>query len=512
MKLLSLLEALPASSIKMVHISCEERNIVQICRLSATSSAFTEDIVYVSTISSFCEIGCPDSGSVYVLLDDMEVPSEIQFPKNYIVCNEINTAGEIFTALLSRLSSTHRVMEAELAISRALFDCTSIKDLLDVAASLLGNPVLLQDFTTRLLAYSKWEKMDKEDEILDNLFRVGYVQAELFEKYDYANVLDKIKNTPQTFLLESTQKSDRLICRLNVNRRYFGWFLTVAYNQPFQAEDIEIMNFLSGALSLFLEKENILPNMTRNENLLQELLRGASYTDETFRKRAAGFSWELHGHYYVITITVNDNCMELRTIMAYKNHLSLMFPEAIILEESSRLVLLFDVKNIMVYIEALIPFLEKYDLKAAYSCRFGKITEYPYIYKQTISVLILGCRIHPEQRLFSYRDYAVYCALQDLGEDGYIKFYCMPELINVYRYDKMYGTFFAESKRLVLEMGNIGQVAKKLNVHRNTVEYRLRKFNEISGVWSYTASVIEQLLISYKILDLFPGLVDEIEL
>ena len=512
MKLSLLLEAVPVSNIKKVHISHEDRNIVQICRLSATSSAFTEDTVYVSAISSFCEIGCPDSGSVFVLLDDSEVPLQVRFPQSYILCNGTSTAGEVFAALLSRLSSTPRVMEAELAISRALFDCTAVNDLLDVAASLLGNPVLLQDFTTRLLAHSKWEKMDKEDEILDNLFHIGYVQAELFQKYDYANVLNQIKNTPQAFLLESTQKSDRLICRLNVNRRYFGWFLAVAYNQPFQTEDIEIMNFLSGALSLFLEKENILPNMTRNENLLQELLRGASYTDEAFKKRAAGFSWELHGHYYVVTIAVNDNCMELRTIMAYKNHLSLMFPQAIILEESSKLVLFFDVKNIMVCIEMLIPFLEKYNLTAAYSCRFGKIIDYPYIYKQTISVLMLGRRLYPERRVFSYREYAVYCALQTLGEDGYIKYYCMPELINVYRYDKMYGTFFAESKRLVLEMGNIGQVAKKLNVHRNTVEYRLRKFNEISGVWSYTASVIEQLLISYKILDLFPELVDEMEL
>ena len=119
MKLSLLLEAVPVSNIKKVHISHEDRNIVQICRLSATSSAFTEDTVYVSAISSFCEIGCPDSGSVFVLLDDSEVPLQVRFPQSYILCNGTSTAGEVFAALLSRLSSTHRVMEAELAISRA---------------------------------------------------------------------------------------------------------------------------------------------------------------------------------------------------------------------------------------------------------------------------------------------------------------------------------------------------------------------------------------------------------
>ena len=90
-----------------------------------------------------------------------------------------------------------------MAISRALFDCTSIKDLLDVAASILGNPILLQDFTTRLLVHSANEVMAADDEILNSVFRMGYVTSELFQKYDYANVLEQIKNTPQTFLLKS---------------------------------------------------------------------------------------------------------------------------------------------------------------------------------------------------------------------------------------------------------------------------------------------------------------------
>ena len=218
----------------------------------------------------------------------------------------------MFTALLSKLNLESRILEAELAISRALFDCTSIKDLLDVAASILGNPILLQDFTTRLLVHSANEVMAADDEILNSVFRMGYVTSELFQKYDYANVLEQIKNTPQTFLLKSPKKRERLICRLIVNRRYFGWFLTVAYNHPFKDSDIEIMNFLCGALQLFLEKENILPNTTRSENLLQELIQDAKYSEAEFKKRAEGFSWMLHDHYYIIAISDKTGKAESR--------------------------------------------------------------------------------------------------------------------------------------------------------------------------------------------------------
>lgn len=144
----------------------------------------------------------------------------MQKPENYIIYQS-DAPGEVFTALLSKLNLESRILEAELAISRALFDCTSIKDLLDVAASILGNPILLQDFTTRLLVHSANEVMAADDEILNSVFRMGYVTSELFQKYDYANVLEQIKNTPQTFLLKSPKKRERLICRLIVNRRCF---------------------------------------------------------------------------------------------------------------------------------------------------------------------------------------------------------------------------------------------------------------------------------------------------
>lgn len=72
----------------------------------------------------------------------------------------------------------------------------------------------------------------------------------------------------------------------------------MAYNHPFKDSDIEIMNFLCGALQLFLEKENILPNTTRSENLLQELIQDAKYSEAEFKKRAEGF----RGCFMIITI------------------------------------------------------------------------------------------------------------------------------------------------------------------------------------------------------------------
>ena len=72
-----------------------------------------------------------------------------------------------------------------------------------------------------------------------------------------------------------------------------------------------------------------------------------------------------------------------------------------------------------------------------------------------------------------------------------------------------YGTSFAYSKRIALELASVTAAAQKLGIHRNTMEYRLRKFNDLSGISNYTADIVERLLFTYKILDLYPEILEE---
>ena len=505
-------EISPDSILKM-HFTDSEQNIRQICKLSANSSAFTSDTLYVSSLQTYCELSCSKSHSLFILVcpnQDIKLTTAL-LPPNYILCDGSVSTNDMYVRMMKLLSTSERVTEAELTISHALFDCTSVTDILEIASHLLGNPVLLQDFTTKLLAHSSIDTITVDDEILDSVFRNGYVTADLFQKYDYDNALEMIRLTPQTFLLESTKKADRLICQLTIRHQYFGWFLTVAYNQPFQEGDIEIMNFLAGALTIFLEKENILPNTSRSESLLSELLEpNHNYTDELFAKRASGFSWNLGNRFYVATIEESPVSDALQhNIMAYKNHLSMIFPSAKILERKRQLVLLFDCQRIQSVQKQILLFLQKYQLHAAFSDEFTHITEFASIYRQMQVILRLGARLNPTESIHYFHCYAIYYAITKLASADNIRYYCMPQLIEVCRYDREYHTEFAQSRRLCLELGSTGAAATHLNIHRNTMDYRLKKFNEIAGISNYTPMVIEHLMLSYKILDLYPELVEE---
>lgn len=53
---------------------------------------------------------------------------------------------------------------------------------------------------------------------------------------------------------------------------------------------------------------------------------------------------------------------------------------------------------------------------------------------------------------------------------------------------------------------SITVAAQIMNVHRNTMIYRLNKFSELSGLDLNKQKVREILLFSYRIIDLFPDL------
>ena len=128
------------------------QNICQVCNLSLTFCSIHKKYYLCGNSSGIVRGRRWLSGSpIYIYpfrnLNDF---IDMQKPENYIIYQS-DAPGEVFTALLSKLNLESRILEAELAISRALFDCTSIKDLLDVAASILGNPILLTRFYNKII-------------------------------------------------------------------------------------------------------------------------------------------------------------------------------------------------------------------------------------------------------------------------------------------------------------------------------------------------------------------------
>lgn len=514
MKLSEIMRCPSAAQILRRQLPEEDRDIRQVCNLSMVSSAFSADTLYVSTLSNFLSLRASSAPSIFFLImDEDALVNRDRLPMNYVLFSRDTSVNALYVRMMSLLEESDRVTSAKLIISQALLDGTSVSDMLEIASELFDNPVLLQDYTTRLLAHSAIPKGTDDDEILNSVFTKGYVTADLFSKYDYEKVLSEIEHTPETILVESTKKTSRLICRLRVNRQYFGWVLTVATRHAFRDGDIEIMNYLSGALTLILERRNLLPNTSLAENLLRELLANpGEYTTESFTQRAQGFGWTIRGPLLLMGISFQKEEEEgPRTLMAYKNHLSLMLPDAKIFFKGDAIYLLMKAAKPSAADAVPQSFLEKFHLRMAVGNIFSDIMQLPAEFEYVNATLMLSARLKKEGTRHYFSDFVEYHALLKLSEIYDKRVLCQPELIAVVRYDRQFGTELARTKRVFILAGSTTKAVKQLNIHPNTLQYRLHRFQEISGLSGSINDPLEnfRLLRSYLMLDLFPELAED---
>lgn len=126
-------------------------------------------------------------------------------------------------------------------------------------------------------------------------------------------------------------------------------------------------------------------------------------------------------------------------------------------------------------------------------------------YYQAITSIKYGKYLSPESRYFFYRDYYIY--------DMIINYSKITPLDKLY-YQKLNLLIEDDNKnsndnlnllKIYLENDrNISFTAKKVNLHRNTVIYRLNKMEEMLNLNFSLPEVKLRLLISLKILEIIP--------
>lgn len=105
----------------------------------------------------------------------------------------------------------------------------------------------------------------------------------------------------------------------------------------------------------------------------------------------------------------------------------------------------------------------------------------PNCYKEAVSALeaakIKGCQAMP------YRNIGVYKLLFGVENKAILRSYIDDTLGNLIKYDSLNNTDYENTLRVYLECnGSVQMTAERLNVHRNTVNYKMKVIREILGI------------------------------
>ena len=99
-------------------------------------------------------------------------------------------------------------------------------------------------------------------------------------------------------------------------------------------------------------------------------------------------------------------------------------------------------------------------------------------YRRAVALLPVAER--QGKRVLSYEKTGLYQLLLEISDDSLLRRYCDETMKPLIEYDQKHRTDYMETLKLYLEHnGSVQEVAAKTYVHRNTINYKLKKIREI---------------------------------
>jgi sugar diacid utilization regulator len=145
--------------------------------------------------------------------------------------------------------------------------------------------------------------------------------------------------------------------------------------------------------------------------------------------------------------------------------------------------------------------LESCGMVGGLSHRFRGIENLHAHYEQACQAIDLGRRLGAAGSLFAYSDVYFFHMLDLIRQSGDLEEYCSPRLFDVIEYDAEYGTNYAITAHEYLKANGLPMLAaKQMDVHRNTIDYRIKRLRELFGIDFNDSEAVFSLTLSFKIL------------
>lgn len=393
----------------------------------------------------------------------------------------------------------------------ALIRTHDFQQLLDLARPIFGNPLILSNATHTVMAITteaevndpKWEEISSSKGI-----PMGVVTSS-----DINETYRKSLDTGLPALDHATEGNFPMLRKaLAAGGRVLGYLDAPLYFREVDAEDTEFFDFISNLITVELQKD--LDRAALPDNMLDyfvyDLLEGKLTDRRLIMERLEFFQWNLcaKGKVQVVSIQgksrdlVPDNTRFRRLLERFSN----AFQNFRVFAYVSGLKILCPVSESLQgdehFLELLQGLLEQEDLVAGISRPLADLQTIPDFNRQAVKAAELGRRLHPKKHIYFYDSYAIYHALALASEEENLFQFCHSAVILLRDYDLTHETDLLESLRVYLTHNrSIGESASALYIHRNTMNYRIARINELTRMDLSDPEVFCHLLFSFYALD-----------
>lgn len=416
----------------------------------------------------------------------LKIPYDFSFSEfiNPILSEILN----VQTGFLEKTLNIHEVLT-----NTVLYE-NGLDRLSKVLVNMIKNPVLITDSNGAIISYFVPDVYDSEitkKDLMDSIF-INDQRETKEEVFNYhCKKIDITLNKKEIKLLKIP---------IITPNSHFGYLFAWEYAKSLNELDISTLKWASTIAALDILNKRSIANVElkyKNE-LLYDILKGKINNKNTIINRGQNMDMELDKGFSVVVFELkdlisrhfkNNGILNENIQKGYLESASRTIDNDIIMGDlGTYLIALYpdeDKEAIKEFSQKVINLIDKKDRELVtvgvgnYKKEIVNLYESYSQAKRTINV---ANKLNKKAQVYFFDDLGVYKLLYKIDKEEKDRF-LKNSLIPLLKYDKAHNTELLKTlKAFFEENGNLTNVAKKIYIHYNTVHYRLKRIEKITGL------------------------------
>ena len=462
-------------------------------------------IVESGSLAAFLRAGGADACSAVIAGSDGEAALAAEGDLAFLsVCPE-----EGRSVLLALLSSLQRMLDTLHEWETRLSDLRGrgrpMREFLQVGYEIIRNPMILYDSSYLITATTQKFHAPPEVPAWNSLIAAGYWIPE-FRSVVRAENWHSQSNRA-TYYETNNFERNGAITAFTHHACYLGTLFVMEYFQPISKGDLRLIQIFSDyLLQELLDTEQGNVQTSAMDTFVHTLLfsDSNSYPAEFINYHLAGLGWKEQDSFYVILFS--DMFRGKQPRQYAPEHIHRWFPDSYCLEIKDRLMAIVraDPDEMEAITGTLAELVRDSVMKCGISAPSSTFLGIRYAYRQAEAALSIGEMLSPTFWSYKYEDYSVEHVVSFALKSVRLETICHPAVLALDREDRETGSqYIATLDAYLSSDGNLKKLADAMHMHRNTLQYRLNRIAQLTGIHFDDGNENNRLYLSIKLLRVY---------
>ena len=478
-------------------------NIFSVALLPDEPATLREDVLYFSTdcdaVSQIAAMPFPKSLLCFCVPARMALP-DMEAESNLIL-GDPRDMTDLFMmrSQLSRMVAEEPEQRAQ--ILEQLIRSDNMDDLLQGGYEYLGCGFVILDASLHIVGERAFEAY----------YPSGFAQAmiERLRPIDASAGSRRYNTEPHAvYLLPTRDKAGNqvLACQFSAENKLIGYLLISCPEESpsdLMMERSAVLCSLVCKVMLTFRRSRIAFDAA--EPFLLRLME-SSVSPKAARAGAARLNWPIYPHLYVLAV-ISDSAPGDQDALSLSTYpLLAVLPNAQALLSHGQLVVLISSRTPLnqdsqVWAEAA-RVAEAEGLCIGVSRSFGELTDVRRCFDQSLAAVQLAQRLELKGSLHFFESLCLFSLFSAIPDRAVLERCVHPAIQQVMDYDLENDSHLFETLQCYADCaGDVGQVAKQLFVHRNTVKYRIAKISDLLDMDITRPEHYHTVYLSMKLLE-----------